>query len=168
MAQSSTESSRLNVGNNSKLPNVKSNLNGYLVKNVASEVTVDKSIAVSNFYKQLLIVSKPKPTVSSKLVFNNKSIEDNLFVDDKIVVSNVYPNPANDYANIDYNIKDNSAKATLSFHNLVGSQLKAVDLDSFERKVSVSTRNWENGIYFYQLIIDGKKVATKKLLVRHN
>jgi hypothetical protein len=33
--------------------------------------------------------------------------------------------------------------------------------------VRVSTREWNNGIYLYQLSSEGKSLVTKKLLVRH-
>lgn len=168
VAQSGNESSRLNVGTNSKLPNVNSNLNGYLVRSVRNEVSVSKEAALADFYRKLLI-SKPKNTKPTpKVVFNNKEMLDYLFSNEKVVVSNVYPNPANDYAYIDFKLKDKSAKASISFHNLVGAQLTAVSLDGFDEKITVPTRSWDNGIYFYQLVVDGKKVATKKLLVRHN
>lgn len=168
IAQSSNESSRLNVGANPKLPNVKSDFNGYLVRAVPSEVSYSKSAAVSDFYKKLLITSKKTTKPTPKVVFNNKEMEDYLFSNEKVVVSNVYPNPANDFAYIDFKVKERSSKASISFHNIVGGQLSAVNLDPLDDKIAVSTRNWDNGIYFYQLIVDGKKVATKKLLVRHN
>jgi hypothetical protein len=40
-------------------------------------------------------------------------------------------------------------------------------LNKAERKVRVNTKDMPTGLYFYQLSLEGKKVATKKMLVRH-
>jgi hypothetical protein len=40
-------------------------------------------------------------------------------------------------------------------------------LNKNDRKLRVNTRDMPTGLYFYQLSVDGKKVATKKMLVRH-
>jgi hypothetical protein len=135
---------------------------------VPTEVSYDKSAAVSEFYKKLLITTSKSVKPTPKVVFNNKEMDDYLFSNERVVVSNVYPNPANDYAYIDFRVKDRSTKASISFHNILGGQLSAVPLDASDEKIAIPTRNWDNGIYYYQLVVDGKKVATKKLLVRHN
>ncbi|MFT6480770.1 MAG: hypothetical protein ACJAVP_003932 [Spirosomataceae bacterium] len=98
----------------------------------------------------------------------NETTEDALFSNTTIHVSNIYPNPANAVANIEYELRDNNAKAELTFYDMLARKVSTYELNSFDRKLRVDTRNWESGIYLYQLIIDGKKVATKKLLVRHN
>ena len=56
----------------------------------------------------------------------------------------------------------------MSFYNLLGHEVANYELDKFDRKLKVQTTNWDSGIYLYQLVVDGKKVVTKKLLVRHN
>jgi len=93
--------------------------------------------------------------------------EELLFVNDKISVSNVYPNPASEYAEIDFTINPGLRDAKLTFYNVLGSQIQEFTLNKNERKLRVNTRDMATGLYFYQLSVDGKKVATKKMLVRH-
>ena len=163
------QESRLNIGENPKLPVLSSNL-GTFVKPISSEVNLNRNSAVSDFYKALLISPTKKPEAKSVKAasFENKEMADFMYNDANISVSSVYPNPANDVAKISYQIKNRRSKAILTVHNIVGGQLTSTTLDPFEKELSISTRTWDNGIYFYQLIVDGKKVATKKMLVRHN
>jgi hypothetical protein len=103
---------------------------------------------------------------------NNKieefiSSEDRLFSSDKLTVSNIYPNPADDYADIDYVISSQIGEAKITFYNILGNEMKEQVLEKDQRKVRVSTKEWNNGIYLYQLSADGKSLVTKKLFVRH-
>ncbi len=94
-------------------------------------------------------------------------VEELLYVNDKISVSNIYPNPASEYAELDFNISPAVREAKLIFYNVLGSQMDQFTLNKNDRKLRVNTRDMPTGLYFYQLSVDGKKVATKKMLVRH-
>ena len=93
--------------------------------------------------------------------------EDRLFSSEKLTVSNIYPNPADDHADIDYVISSQVGEAKITFYNVLGSEMKEEILEKDQRKVRISTKEWNNGIYLYQLSSDGKSLVTKKLLVRH-
>ena len=95
------------------------------------------------------------------------SSEDRLFSSDKLTVSNIYPNPADDHADIDYVIAPQVGETKITFYNVLGNEMKEEMLDKDQRKIRVSTREWNNGIYLYQLSSEGKSLVTKKLLVRH-
>lgn len=95
------------------------------------------------------------------------SSEDRLFSSDKLAVSNIYPNPADDFANIDYVIAPQIGETKITFYNVLGNEVKEEILDKDQRKIRISTRDWNNGIYLYQLSSEGKSLVTKKLLVRH-
>jgi hypothetical protein len=94
-------------------------------------------------------------------------VEEQLYVNDKISVSNIYPNPASEYAELDFNISPAVREAKLIFYNVLGSQMEQFTLNKNDRKLRVNTKDMPTGLYFYQLSVDGKKVATKKMLVRH-
>jgi Secretion system C-terminal sorting domain len=95
------------------------------------------------------------------------SSEDRLFSSDKLTVSNIYPNPADDFANIDYAMGSQTGETKITFYNVLGNEMKEEILDKDQKKVRVSTKEWNNGIYLYQLSSEGKSLVTKKLLVRH-
>jgi hypothetical protein len=58
-------------------------------------------------------------------------------------------------------------EAKITFYNVLGNEMKEEILDKDQKKLRVSTREWNNGIYLYQLSSEGKSLVTKKLLVRH-
>lgn len=95
------------------------------------------------------------------------NMEDKLYYSDKLSVSNIYPNPANENVEIDYSISPSINEAKITFYNVLGAEVKEIILDKDDKKVRIQTRDLTNGIYLYQLSADGKSLVTKKLLVRH-
>lgn len=93
--------------------------------------------------------------------------ENRLYANDRLWVSNVYPNPADDVTEVDYQLNGPVGEAKLVLLNVLGSPVAEYGLDRGDRKVRIVTRDLATGYYLYQLSVDGKKVATKRLLVRH-
>lgn len=151
-----------------------------------SHLTLDRNInyhrstVIRQYFTNSLTVQAPKSnahlakTESTTLatVENNKveeaiSTEDRLFNNDKLIVSNIYPNPADDYATIDYVMSSQVNEVKITFYNVLGSEVKEEVLDKEQGRLRISTKEWGNGIYLYQLSADGRSLVTKKLLVRH-
>lgn len=93
--------------------------------------------------------------------------ENRLYANERLWVSNVYPNPADDVAEVDYQITGSLNEAKLVLLNVLGAPIAEYGLDRNDRKTRIVTRGLATGYYLYQLSVDGKKVATKRLLVRH-
>ncbi len=178
LAQVEKGKSRLDIG---KKPTTKAQVQklSYVGKPMPKEVKLDKPTVVNQYFRNALLNGSPKPTVvkaantetltaSVERNVGNSSEPDKLFSNEKITVSNIYPNPANDFAMVDYSITGNVNDASMSFYNLLGNEVGNFELDKSDRKLKVQTTNWDSGVYLYQLVVDGKKVVTKKLLVRHN
>ncbi|WP_353721304.1 T9SS type A sorting domain-containing protein [Dyadobacter sp. 676] len=181
-AQSVSGGSRLNIVGKKKAPatqNIKfSNFSSGLSY---QPLTLQNPKALNRFYTSFLFASAnpAESNVSAVEVAEKGSekktpaleaqskAEELLFVNDKISVSNVYPNPASEYAEIDFTISGGLRDAKLIFYNVLGSQIQEFTLNKNDRKLRVNTRDMPTGLYFYQLSVDGKKVATKKMLVRH-
>lgn len=154
-----TPQSRLNIG---QQPKKVVNQSGLTKTNLPKQLNINTKNNYTQFYRDLIIVSKTKETVSSANSSTNENIQDNA------KLSNVYPNPADLYTNLDYSINSDFNAASISFYNLLGKSVFEISLNKSSEKLRVNTSNWESGIYMYQLVIDGKKISTKKLLVRHN
>lgn len=178
LAQVEKGKSRLDIG---KKPTTKAQVQklSYVGKPMPKEVKLDKPTVVNQYFRNALLNGSPKPavvktsntetvTASVERNIGNSSEPDKLFSNEKITVSNIYPNPANDFASVDYSITGNINDASMSFYNLLGNEVGSFELDKNDRKLKVQTTNWDSGVYLYQLVVDGKKVVTKKLLVRHN
>ncbi len=174
-AQVKSNQSRLTIGTTAtKTPNFKNTPVSSLVlkTNMPSEIRLNSNAAVTEFYRSLLLTNaKAKPN-SSKPSYNsviaNTNSDDYLFNGEQLSISNIYPNPAAEIVRLDYHYKGKKVKAVVSFYNILGREVESYDLNQFDRQLEVNLRNWDNGVYFYQLMLDGRKVATKKLLVRHN
>lgn len=92
--------------------------------------------------------------------------DDFLFSNDKITVSNAYPNPADESTEIDYQFTS-PGDARLTMLSVLGTPVGEFTLEQGDRKLRINTRSLSTGYYLYQLSVDGRKVATKRLLVRH-
>jgi hypothetical protein len=89
-----------------------------------------------------------------------------LYAGDRIQVSHLYPNPATDFVDVDYQITAPVREVKIVFYNILGQEVKDVTLEKDQRSVRISLRDFNNGMYLYQLEIDGRSVVTKKLIVR--
>jgi len=132
--------------------------NSFLLQPIKNQVIKPESIPV-----QSIVSVVEKDTKFEELI----NSEDRLFSSDKLTVSNIYPNSADDHADIDYVISSQIGEAKITFYNVLGNEMKDEVLDKDQNKLRVSTREWSNGMYLYQLSLEGKSLVTKKLLVRH-
>jgi hypothetical protein len=83
-----------------------------------------------------------------------------------ITIHDVYPNPVNDQAFIDYSIHNESIKAKVVIHNILGRTMNETELPVFETRIRLSAEELTTGIYFYTLYLDNDGVLTGKLIVR--
>ncbi len=113
-----------------------------------------------NFYFSVWMVA-----LVAILSFAFKS-ENYLYASDRIQVSQIYPNPATEFVDVDYHITAPIREVKLVFYNILGQEVKDVVLEKDQRNVRISLRDFNNGMYLYQLEIDGRSVVTKKLIVR--
>jgi hypothetical protein len=89
-----------------------------------------------------------------------------LFHSKDITIQDVYPNPVQDYAYIDYRIHNENAKAKLTIHNILGKPMDEFELPTSETRVKLQTEEYTAGIYFYTLYLDNNGVLTRKLIIR--
>jgi hypothetical protein len=99
---------------------------------------------------------------------NGTNDENKLYVSTQITVSNLYPNPADNYVEIDYHIQDHTATdAKLTIRNVLGVLVGEYGLGNNGGKLHIDTSRLSAGVYFYTLSLHNKNVATKKLLIRN-
>ncbi len=93
---------------------------------------------------------------------------DVLFSNEKISISNVYPNPASAYASIDYQLARNTDKAKIVLCNVLGNVVGEYTLILDAKTLHISTLELNSGVYFYTLSVDGKSLVTRKLIIKHH
>ncbi|MPM33863.1 hypothetical protein SDC9_80444 [bioreactor metagenome] len=80
--------------------------------------------------------------------------------------SNAFPNPASSFVNFNYELQGTS-EADFVITDLLGSEIFSTKLQNEKNKLSVDVTNFNAGVYFYSLRVDGKLYFTRKLIVRH-
>ncbi|MDB5239871.1 MAG: hypothetical protein JWP57_496 [Spirosoma sp.] len=140
-----------------------------------------KNKVINDHYRSLLIAQSPaktgarspavemgSPTADVRSAPEQEGkAENRLYSNERLWVSNVYPNPSDDVTEVDYQVSGPVNEAKLILLNVLGAPIAEYNLDRSDRKVRIVTRDLATGYYLYQLSVDGKKVATKRLLVRH-
>jgi hypothetical protein len=90
-----------------------------------------------------------------------------LFENSQISISNPYPYPANESVSFNYQIFQPNLDARITLYDVLGNELTTYRLQQEYNKVVIQTSSLKAGVYFYTLLIDGKNVITKKLVVNH-
>ena len=71
--------------------------------------------------------------------------------------NNIYPNPAKNYINITTHDANN-----LILYNTLGTKIKSIQINS--EQTTIKRDNLANGLYFYNLLKDNKKISSGKIL----
>jgi hypothetical protein len=109
--------------------------------------------------------------LSVSLLTNNpplseKSDDNWLYVSDQVTISNIYPNPASDYASFNYIFYDQQTNVKVLVRNVLGSIVGEYTLSAQERQLTLPVDRFIPGVYFYTLWVNNKSVVTKKLIVK--
>jgi hypothetical protein len=106
-------------------------------------------------------------SVHTIVTFNANSISGNRKdADLNNMIGMPTPNPANEMTAIQYNLPAGTKSAKLRVLNAIGGLVKEMNLEK-QGAALIITSNLPNGIYFYNLQVDGRSVSTKKLIVKH-
>ncbi|MEQ8927943.1 MAG: T9SS type A sorting domain-containing protein [Fulvivirga sp.] len=89
-----------------------------------------------------------------------------LYESAEIQLKEIYPNPVSEFAILNYNLKDEDVQAEIVLHNVLGSVIGKYDLTPFETKLKIVTEDFNPGVYFYTLYLDGDGVTTHKIVIR--
>jgi len=73
------------------------------------------------------------------------------------------PNPYTDNTSIEYNVEGD--KGSMNFYDLNGKLIKSIQLNSGKGRINVKASELPNGTYTYNLVVDGKLVNAKKMVV---
>ena len=116
------------------------------------------------------VFPKSNPTQAMEhslgLSIEEKVSKNFVFQSRDITVHDVYPNPVIDQAFIDYKLHNETMKAKVVVHNILGSAVGAYEMPVFENRVKVQAEELTSGVYFYTVYVDNIGVLTRKLVVR--
>lgn len=79
------------------------------------------------------------------------------------------PNPASSVFSMNYNLGSSFGKgeAKLVIYNMLGAVVRTESLSDMQGTMKMDVSTLENGVYFTSMEVDGKQVATKRLVVSH-
>ena len=105
---------------------------------------------------------KAKQNVDEELA---KHIRNELDLD---FLGNAYPNPAKKHCQIPYKVLNSNHSKIVIYDMLKGMNIQTHDLSveqSLSGSIKIDLEQLVNGIYLYSLVIEGKIVNSKKLLI---
>lgn len=119
------------------------------------------SIILYTFFDE----SNPNDSVAMKVFYNAGCIGISE-MSDFSTISKIYPNPADDFAFVNYSYNASSASASFVICNANGQKVQEYGLNSGSGRVMLDLSGLNPGLYFCSLVVDGKIEKSEKLIVR--
>jgi hypothetical protein len=88
------------------------------------------------------------------------------FMHKDIKLSEIFPNPSNRIAQLDYEMVNPKAKAKITINSFIGNPIAEFELDPDRNSLVINVTDFQPGVYFYTLFVDNKNIVTKKLQVK--
>jgi len=117
------------------------------------ELVFVNSEALRDFF---VVEAKYSVSSESKTDFSNKDVK----------LGDIYPNPSNRVAQLDYTVVNPKAKAKITVTSFIGNPIAEYDLDPTRNSLVIHVADFQPGVYFYTLFVENKNVVTKKLQVK--
>ena len=90
----------------------------------------------------------------------------NFVASDASVLCQNIPNPFNEKTEIKYYIPENSSSASIIVYDLTGSQIVKFDLfNKGYSSITINGNELKAGMYIYALLVDGKEIDTKRMIL---
>lgn len=133
------------------------------------EVALDAGLVPGVSSVRYIAFNKSNPgdalEVELNFIVEEKLEKANIYTSRNMTIQDVYPNPATNFAFVNYKIAEDNVKARVIVHNVLGNSVGEYDLSPLETKAKITTSDLNAGIYFYTLYINGEAVLTRKLVV---
>ncbi len=80
----------------------------------------------------------------------------------------LYPNPARNMVNIEYNLSgSNAMDSKIEIRNMLGSVVKEINIADNQSIQRINVSEMPNGVYLCSVVCNGKVCKTKKMVVKH-
>ncbi|HEX5167902.1 MAG TPA: T9SS type A sorting domain-containing protein [Cyclobacteriaceae bacterium] len=133
------------------------------------QVALEAGLVPGESSIRYIAFNKSNPTealeVELNFIVEEKTEKVNIYSSRTITLQDVYPNPATNFAFVDYKMDQDNTKAKIILHNVLGNSVGEYDLQPTETKAKIQTSDLNPGIYFYTLYVNGEAVMTRKIVV---
>jgi hypothetical protein len=113
-------------------------------------------VNVENIRENFVVEARYEVASGSRTDFTHRDIK----------LSEIYPNPSNRIAQLDYELVNPKAKAKISINSFIGNPVAEYELDPERNSLLINVTDFQPGVYFYTLFVDNKNVVTKKLQIK--
>lgn len=128
-----------------------------------NEVIEERDQEVSDLRKELETLRNQVESIINGSNSQNVSLSHG--GDGQALLKQNFPNPSEGNTTIEYFIPEKSTSAVINFFSVEGKIINTeIISQTGAGKLEVTTSNLAPGVYTYQLIVDGKEIATKKLV----
>lgn len=131
---------------------------------------LESGLQASHITLKFDVFVKGKPNETQEQMVNvmveekqNRSL---VFDSKEISVRDVFPNPVQHEAFVEYQLHQDHIKAKMVIHNILGKPMGEYEMPYHESKIKVLAEDLASGIYFFTIYLDGNGVATRKMIVR--
>lgn len=81
-------------------------------------------------------------------------------------ISGAYPNPADNFTSLDYDLTGSPNSQILIF-NFLGKLIEKLEVGNSTGTITINTSLFNEGIYFYSLKVNNQIIKTRKLVISH-
>ena len=85
----------------------------------------------------------------------------------RISLLEVYPNPVSEDFTVGFVLPSDQRNSALNIYNNLGQLINQIDLSKDNGIHYLNARNWQSGLYILDLIVNGKVVESKSIVVKH-
>jgi hypothetical protein len=88
-----------------------------------------------------------------------------LSMSEKNMELSLFPNPNNGQMRIAYYLPQQKGEAQLIIYNALGIEIKNININDKEGVVEINEKQWESGVYFMRLMIEGEEQRCDKFII---
>lgn len=77
----------------------------------------------------------------------------------------LFPNPNNGQMRIAYYLPQQKGEAQLIIYNALGVEIKNININDKEGVIEINEKQWESGVYFIRLMIEGEEQHSDKFVI---
>lgn len=133
-------------------------------------ITFDAGLAAGIGSMRYVVINKnnPQEAIEFDVNFSVEEFSERKSIYDShlITITDAYPNPAVESAQLDYKIHKIQPSFNIILRNLLGNVVGNYQLNAAETKLKMRTDDLNAGIYFFTLYVDGEGVLTRKIMVK--
>lgn len=110
-------------------------------------------------------ISHPKPVYAKATI--EFAISATGINENNLTNYRIFPNPSDRVANLEFDLPVGHRKAQLVIRNTLGVIVENTELTDRSGRKAIDVSNYASGFYFYSLVVDGKILLSKKMVVKH-